>query len=68
MCYIYITISLQMIIIAETKGWDHSKEVMDAIKKTFKNSYFLGMEEQAALLTITCRGPCMPQPQAQFGL
>lgn len=57
-----------MIIIAETKGWDHSREVMDVVKKAFKNTYFLGMEEQAASLNITCRGPCMPQPQATFGL
>ncbi|CAG4954089.1 unnamed protein product [Parnassius apollo] len=49
-------------VIAETRGWDHTRELMDIIKKNYKEYYFPDFDEQPEKSTAR-RGPCLaPNP------
>lgn len=55
--------SFQLRIICETRGWDHTKELMEQIKKHFKEYYFQDMSERTDKNAGTRRGPCLaPNP------
>ncbi|CAH0400542.1 unnamed protein product [Chilo suppressalis] len=55
--------SVELKVICETKGWDHTKELVEQIKKHFKEYYFQDMNERTDKTAGTRRGPCLaPNP------
>ncbi|KAJ2953370.1 hypothetical protein O0L34_g960 [Tuta absoluta] len=55
--------SVTMKIIAETRGWDHTKELVEQIKKHYNEYYFPDMGDRADKSPATRRGPCLaPNP------
>ncbi|KAL0819570.1 hypothetical protein ABMA28_007661 [Loxostege sticticalis] len=55
--------SVDLRVICETRGWDHTKELMEQVKKHFKDYYFQDMSERPDKSAGTRRGPCLaPNP------
>ncbi|XP_049877860.1 L-threonine ammonia-lyase-like [Pectinophora gossypiella] len=55
--------SVQLKIIAETRGWDHLKELVEQIKKHYKEYFFQDMGDRSDKAPTTRRGPCLaPNP------
>ncbi|KAF9415478.1 hypothetical protein HW555_006900 [Spodoptera exigua] len=55
--------SVQMKVIVETRGYDHSRQLMDLIKKHYKEYYFQEMNDKAEKTAGVKRGPCLaPNP------
>ncbi|CAB3245689.1 unnamed protein product [Arctia plantaginis] len=55
--------SCDLKVIVETKGWPHAKEMVEAVKKHFKECYFPEMSEKSESSPGTRRGPCLaPNP------
>ncbi|KAG6455488.1 hypothetical protein O3G_MSEX009208 [Manduca sexta] len=55
--------SVQLKVIAETRGWDHTKELIEQIKKNYKEYFFLEVGERQDKTAATRRGPCLaPNP------
>ncbi|KAJ8723859.1 hypothetical protein PYW07_007839 [Mythimna separata] len=55
--------SVQCKIIAETRGWDHTKQMVDLIKKHYKEYLFQDLNGKAEKTTTKKRGPCLaPNP------
>ncbi|XP_028176507.1 uncharacterized protein LOC114364520 isoform X2 [Ostrinia furnacalis] len=55
--------SVEIRVICETRGWDHTKEIMEQIKKHFKEYFFQDMSERTDKNAGTRRGPCLaPNP------
>ncbi|KAJ8723858.1 hypothetical protein PYW07_007838 [Mythimna separata] len=55
--------SAQLKVICETRGWDHTKDLVELIKKNYKEYYFQEMGEKAEKAPGTKRGPCLaPNP------
>lgn len=52
-----------MKVVAETRGWDHTKEMIEQIKKHYKDYYFPDMSDRTEKLSNSRRGPCLaPNP------
>ncbi|KAF9415479.1 hypothetical protein HW555_006901 [Spodoptera exigua] len=50
-------------VIVETRGWDHTKELVDLIKKNFKEYLFAESTENPERTVSVKRGPCLaPNP------
>ncbi|KAI8424959.1 hypothetical protein MSG28_006865 [Choristoneura fumiferana] len=50
-------------IIAETRGWDHTKDLIESVKKNYKEYYFQDMGDQKDKGPTARRGPCLaPNP------
>lgn len=55
--------SIEVKVICETRGWDHTKELMEQIKKHFKEYFFQDMSDKPDKTAGTRRGPCLaPNP------
>ncbi|XP_075982836.1 L-threonine ammonia-lyase-like [Anticarsia gemmatalis] len=55
--------SVELKVIVETRGWDHTKEMVETIKKNYKECYFQEMSEKSDKTAGTRRGPCLaPNP------
>ncbi|XP_049704597.1 L-threonine ammonia-lyase [Helicoverpa armigera] len=55
--------SVQLKVIVETRGWDHTKELVESIKKHYKEYFFQEMTERSDKIASTKRGPCLaPNP------
>ncbi|XP_028176508.1 L-threonine ammonia-lyase-like [Ostrinia nubilalis] len=55
--------SVELRVICETRGWDHTKELMEQVKKHFKEYFFQDMSERTDKNAGTRRGPCLaPNP------
>ncbi|CAH0594300.1 unnamed protein product [Chrysodeixis includens] len=55
--------SCQLKVIVETRGWDHTKELVEAIKKHYKDYVFQDMNERTDKTSGARRGPCLaPNP------
>ncbi|CAH2045234.1 unnamed protein product, partial [Iphiclides podalirius] len=55
--------SVEVKVIAETRGWEHTRELMESIKKNFKECVFPEMGAHAEKSTVR-RGPCLaPNPE-----
>ncbi|CAB3245694.1 unnamed protein product [Arctia plantaginis] len=55
--------SCELKTIVETKGWDHAREMMQAIKKHFKECYFPPIYDKLQNPPASRRGPCLaPNP------
>ncbi|XP_022116547.1 L-threonine ammonia-lyase-like [Pieris rapae] len=55
--------SCELKVIAETRGWDHTKELVEQVKKQFKNYFFPEMGDSQAKSPGARRGPCLaPNP------
>lgn len=60
---IIIFMYFQLKVIAETRGWDHTKELIEQIKKHYKEYFFQDMSERKEKTAGTRRGPCLaPNP------
>ncbi|CAK1583730.1 unnamed protein product [Parnassius mnemosyne] len=54
--------SCELKVIAETRGWDHTRELMDVIKKNYKEYFFQDFGVHPEKTTVR-RGPCLaPNP------
>ncbi|XP_072929496.1 L-threonine ammonia-lyase-like isoform X2 [Epargyreus clarus] len=54
--------SVEMKVIAETRGWDHTKELIEQVKKNYKEYFFQEMNERKEAPGAK-RGPCLaPNP------
>ncbi|CAG4957499.1 unnamed protein product [Colias eurytheme] len=55
--------SCELKIIAETRGWDHTKELIEQVKKHYKDYYFPEMPDKQDKAPGARRGPCLaPNP------
>ncbi|KAJ8714084.1 hypothetical protein PYW08_007704 [Mythimna loreyi] len=55
--------SVQLKIICETRGWDHTRQMVDLIKKHYKDYMFQDMNGKAEKSASKKRGPCLaPNP------
>ncbi|XP_032521299.1 L-threonine ammonia-lyase-like [Danaus plexippus] len=55
--------SVEMKVIVETRGWDHTKELIEQIKKKYKECFFHEMSERSDKGAGAKRGPCLaPNP------
>ncbi|CAK1550492.1 unnamed protein product [Leptosia nina] len=55
--------SCELKIIAETRGWDHTKELVEHVKKHYKEYYFPEMGDSQTKSPSARRGPCLaPNP------
>ncbi|XP_060805269.1 L-threonine ammonia-lyase [Amyelois transitella] len=55
--------SVEMKVIVETRGWDHTKELIELIKKHYKEYFFQDMRDNADKNMSARRGPCLaPNP------
>ncbi|KAL0869050.1 hypothetical protein ABMA27_007367 [Loxostege sticticalis] len=55
--------SVELSVTCETRGWEHTKELIELVKKHFKDYYFQDMSERPDKSAITRRGPCLaPNP------
>ncbi|XP_059050841.1 L-threonine ammonia-lyase-like [Achroia grisella] len=55
--------SVELKVIVETRGWEHTKELIDQIKKHYKEYYFQDMNEHPEKTVGNRRGPCLaPNP------
>ncbi|KAJ0173576.1 hypothetical protein K1T71_010725 [Dendrolimus kikuchii] len=55
--------SVQLKVVAETRGWDHTKELVEQVKKHYKEYFFQDMSERIDKTAGTRRGPCLaPNP------
>ncbi|XP_050674988.1 L-threonine ammonia-lyase-like [Leptidea sinapis] len=55
--------SCELKIIAETRGWDHTKELVETIKKYYKDCFFHESAEKSDKGPGARRGPCLaPNP------
>ncbi|CAH1637804.1 unnamed protein product [Spodoptera littoralis] len=55
--------SVQMKVIVETRGYDHSRQLVELIKKHYKEYYFQEMNEKSEKTAGVKRGPCLaPNP------
>lgn len=53
----------QLKIIAETRGWDHTKDLIESVKKNYKEYFFQDMGDQKDKGPTARRGPCLaPNP------
>lgn len=52
-----------MKVIVETRGWEHTKELIEMIKKKYKDCFFAEMSERSEKAPGAKRGPCLaPNP------
>ncbi|KAJ8714085.1 hypothetical protein PYW08_007705 [Mythimna loreyi] len=55
--------SVQLKVIVETRGWEHTKDLVELIKKHYKEYFFQEMGEKTEKSPGTKRGPCLaPNP------
>ncbi|XP_026742986.1 uncharacterized protein LOC113506710 [Trichoplusia ni] len=55
--------SCQLKVIVETKGWDHTKTLVEQIKKHYKDYFFQDINEHVDSNSGAKRGPCLaPNP------
>ncbi|XP_021186424.2 L-threonine ammonia-lyase [Helicoverpa armigera] len=55
--------NVQFKVICETRGWDHTKELVDVIKKHYKDYLFQDINEHPEKSSTAKRGPCLaPNP------
>lgn len=50
-------------MICETRGWDHTKQMVDLIKKNYKDYLFQDLNGKSDKHSSSKRGPCLaPNP------
>ncbi|KOB70556.1 Threonine dehydratase/deaminase, partial [Operophtera brumata] len=55
--------SVELKVIAETRGWEHTKELIEQVKKHYTEYFFQDMSERQDKTAGTRRGPCLaPNP------
>ncbi|KAM3960493.1 L-threonine ammonia-lyase-like [Aphomia sociella] len=55
--------SVEMKVIVETRGWEHAKELIELVKKNYKEYFFQDMNDHAEKSVASRRGPCLaPNP------